>query len=79
MPYYELDALHHVGPNWTEATAEELRAKVEPIVATESWVIDGTYRGKIGDLVPEPPTSSSGSTCRCASGCRGCCGERRVA
>jgi len=32
---------------------EELRAKVEPIVATAAWVIDGTYRGKIGDIVLE--------------------------
>jgi adenylate kinase family enzyme len=53
VPFHELDALHHVGPNWTEATAEELRAKVEPIVATEAWVIDGAYRGKLGDLVLE--------------------------
>lgn len=50
VPFHELDALHH-GPNWTEATPEELRAKVEPIVATAAWVIDGAYRGKIGDLV----------------------------
>jgi len=26
-PYIELDALHH-GPNWSEPTAEEFRAKV---------------------------------------------------
>jgi hypothetical protein len=26
---------------------------VEPIVASDAWVIDGTYRGKIGDVVPE--------------------------
>ncbi len=50
VPYHELDALHH-GPNWTEATAEELRAKVEPLVVEDSWVIDGSYRGKLGDLV----------------------------
>ncbi|MGI9112174.1 MAG: adenylate kinase [Gaiellaceae bacterium] len=50
VPFVELDALHH-GPGWTEATAEELRAKVEPIVAGEAWVIDGGYWGKIGDLV----------------------------
>jgi len=49
-PYVELDALHH-GPGWTEATAEELRAQVEPWVARERWVIDGNYRNKIGDLV----------------------------
>lgn len=52
VPFHELDALHH-GPSWTEATPEELRAKVEPIVATDAWVIDGAYRAKIGDLVLE--------------------------
>jgi adenylate kinase family enzyme len=50
VPFVELDALHH-GPNWTEATAAELRAKVEPVVAGEAWVIDGGYWGKLGDLV----------------------------
>ena len=53
VPFYELDALYH-GPNWTPATHEELLARVEPIVATAAWVIDGTYRGLIGDIVPEP-------------------------
>lgn len=52
VPFHELDALHH-GPNWTEATPEELRAKVEPIVASGAWVIDGAYREKLGDLVLE--------------------------
>jgi adenylate kinase family enzyme len=52
VPYYELDALHH-GPNWEPCSADEMRARVEPIVQGESWVVDGTYRGKIGDLVPE--------------------------
>ena len=52
VPFHELDALHH-GPNWEPATREELLARVEPIVASEAWVIDGTYRGKIGDVVPE--------------------------
>jgi adenylate kinase family enzyme len=49
-PYVELDALHH-GAGWTEATADELRASVAPLVAGERWVIDGNYRGKLGDLV----------------------------
>jgi adenylate kinase family enzyme len=52
IPFHELDALHH-GPNWAEPTAEEFRAKVEPIVRSETWVIDGPYRGKLGDLVLE--------------------------
>lgn len=50
VPFVELDALHW-GPGWTQATAEELRARVEPIVAADAWVIDGVYRGKLGDLV----------------------------
>ena len=50
IPFVELDAIHH-GPNWTELSAEDFRAKVEPIVAGEAWVIDGGYWAKLGDLV----------------------------
>jgi adenylate kinase family enzyme len=52
LPYAELDALHH-GPNWTEATAEELQAKVREFMsaAPDGWVIDGNYEGKLGSLV----------------------------
>lgn len=50
--FVELDSLNH-GPGWTEATAAQLRARVEPIVAGEAWVIDGGYRAKLGDLVLE--------------------------
>src|SRR6516164_7631405 len=52
VPFVELDALAH-GPNWTETPDDELRAQVEPIVAGDAWVVDGTYRGKLGDLVLE--------------------------
>jgi adenylate kinase family enzyme len=52
VPFVELDALHH-GPNWTEATPDELRAKIEPILATDRWVVDGAYRNKLGNLVFE--------------------------
>jgi adenylate kinase family enzyme len=46
--HVELDALHH-GPNWQEASAEELRAKVEAALAGhEGWVTDGNYLGKLG-------------------------------
>ena len=51
-PFLELDALVH-GPGWTETPDAELRALVEPVVAGERWVIDGAYRGKLGDLVLE--------------------------
>ena len=52
VPFVELDALHH-GPGWSEASAQELRAKVVPVVEREDWVVDGSYRGKLGDLVLE--------------------------
>lgn len=50
VPFVELDALNH-GPGWSEATAEELQARVRPIAASDAWVIDGSYRGKLGDVV----------------------------
>lgn len=50
VPFTELDALHW-GPNWTEASADELIAKLTPIVAQDAWVIDGMYFRKIGGLV----------------------------
>jgi adenylate kinase family enzyme len=50
LPFHELDALFWK-PNWTESTADELLALVEPIVATEAWVVDGSYQSKIGQLV----------------------------
>jgi adenylate kinase family enzyme len=50
VPFVELDALVH-GPSWTETPDDELRALVEPIVASDGWVIDGGYWGKLGDLV----------------------------
>jgi adenylate kinase family enzyme len=52
VPYIELDALHH-GPNWTEATAEELTARVREAMdgAPDGWVIDGNYESKLGDTV----------------------------
>jgi adenylate kinase family enzyme len=50
VPFYELDELFW-RPGWTETPADEFRALLEPIVASEAWVIDGSYQGKIGDLV----------------------------
>jgi adenylate kinase family enzyme len=50
VPFVEMDALVH-GANWVETPDDELRRLVEPILAGEGWVVDGTYRGKLGDLV----------------------------
>jgi adenylate kinase family enzyme len=52
LPYVELDALHH-GPNWSEPTDEEFRARVREAMdaAPGGWVIDGNYEMKLGDTV----------------------------
>lgn len=50
VPFVELDALVH-GPGWVETSDDDLRAQVEPILASDGWVIDGAYRRKLGDLV----------------------------
>jgi adenylate kinase family enzyme len=50
VPFVELDALVH-GPGWVETPDDELRALVEPILAGEGWVVDGSYERKLGDLV----------------------------
>lgn len=52
VPFVELDALVH-GPNWSETPDDVLRRLLLPVLAGEGWVIDGGYRGKIGDLVFE--------------------------
>lgn len=53
VPYLELDAVNHVGPNWTEAPPEKLQASVNEFMARSpnGWVIDGNYESKLGDLV----------------------------
>jgi adenylate kinase family enzyme len=50
VPFIEMDALVH-GPGWVETSDDDLRAQVEPVIASGGWVIDGSYRGKLGDLV----------------------------
>jgi adenylate kinase family enzyme len=52
LPHFELDALHH-GPNWNEAPAEVLQARVHAAMANApaGWVIDGNYDSKLGETV----------------------------
>ncbi len=52
LAYVELDALHH-GPNWSEPTAEEFRARVRAAMAAAptGWVIDGDYDTKLSGTV----------------------------
>ncbi len=48
-PHTELDALYW-GPDWTPVPTDEFRARVQAVVASPSWVIDGNY-SVVRDLV----------------------------
>ncbi|MEV0249554.1 hypothetical protein AB0H76_23340 [Nocardia sp. NPDC050712] len=50
IPHIELDAIHHQ-PGWTPMPTAEFRAAVTERLTPESWVVDGNYHGKLGDLV----------------------------
>jgi adenylate kinase family enzyme len=52
LRYVEIDSLNH-GPNWTEASAEELRARVEEAISDGRWIVDATYKRKLGDFLAE--------------------------
>lgn len=48
--FVELDALVH-GPDWVETPDAQLRALVAAMIAAPRWVIDGSYKRKLGKLV----------------------------
>jgi adenylate kinase family enzyme len=50
VEFVELDSWVH-GPDWTETATPELIARLEPVLASDGWVIDGTYEGKLGARV----------------------------
>jgi adenylate kinase family enzyme len=54
VPHVELDALHH-GPNWSEPSAAEFRARVRGVMDAhrQGWVIDGNYERKLDRLVTD--------------------------
>ncbi len=49
IPHVELDALYWE-PNWTEATIEVFRSRVETALSGNAWVVDGNY-SKIRPLI----------------------------
>jgi adenylate kinase family enzyme len=52
LPFLELDSIVH-GRGWNEATDEELLRRIEPLLETDRWVVDGNYWRKLGDVVLE--------------------------
>jgi adenylate kinase family enzyme len=52
VEYVELDGLFW-GPDWSPATADQLRERVRTATAGDAWVVDGNYQSKLGTLVRE--------------------------
>ena len=50
--YVELDAIYHQ-PGWTPLPTDEFQRRIEQVVATERWVIDGNYQSFVGSYVRE--------------------------
>lgn len=48
--HVELDSIFHQ-PGWTPLPRDEFRARLEPRLAAERWVVDGNYDDTVGDLV----------------------------
>ena len=46
LPVHHIDQLRW-RPGWVECGKEELRAKLQQIIATERWLIDGNYGGSL--------------------------------
>jgi adenylate kinase family enzyme len=50
VPHVELDALHWQS-GWVESSAEDLRERVDTVLAGEGWVVDGNYGSRLGTSV----------------------------
>lgn len=48
IPHLELDAVHWM-PGWEERDPDDFRGRVLEFSTNPRWVIDGNYRGRLGD------------------------------
>ena len=55
LPLYHLDRLHWRA-GWVEASDEEGRALLEPILAQDRWLIDGNYGGSMAARLAQADT-----------------------
>ena len=46
LPLFHMDQLNWK-PGWIESTPEELGAKLDAVIAGDTWLIDGTYGGTL--------------------------------
>jgi adenylate kinase family enzyme len=55
LPVYHMDQLNW-RPGWVESSKDVIREKLACIVATDHWLIDGTYGGTLGERLARADT-----------------------
>jgi adenylate kinase family enzyme len=55
LPLFHMDQLNWK-PGWVESSKDEIAAKLRAIVATDSWLIDGTYGGTLAPRLERADT-----------------------
>jgi adenylate kinase family enzyme len=55
LPVFHMDQLNW-RPGWVESSKDEIRERLAAIVATDRWLIDGTYGGTLGERLPRADT-----------------------
>jgi adenylate kinase family enzyme len=55
LPIFHMDQLNWQ-PGWVESSKAEIAAKLEQIVKTDHWLIDGTYGGTLGERLDRADT-----------------------
>lgn len=55
LPLFHMDQLNWK-PGWVESSKDEITAKLQAIVATDRWLIDGTYGGTLAPRLDRADT-----------------------
>lgn len=55
LPLHHMDQLNW-RPGWVESSKDEIRQRLADIVATDRWLIDGTYGGTLGERLVRADT-----------------------
>ena len=55
LPVFHMDQLNW-RPGWVESSKDEIRARLKEITATERWLIDGNYGGRLTERLERAGT-----------------------
>lgn len=55
LPFFHMDQLNWRS-GWVESSKDEIRARLSEIVATDRWLIDGTYGGTLAERLVRADT-----------------------